>query len=371
MSSRKPVKPLAPRVRKRIIDRLALAQQEEGLTVGAVARALRYSPAVWSQIRVGKYGGDVDKFLRRGLDWLEHRSRRALLSEAVYAATSIGEGIIEVCRTAGTMPTIGRVITDSGCGKTAAMAAFAREAGERCLHLQVGQAFHTLRGVLTEIARRLKIAGAASRTTPDLYALVRDHMARFYAGGANDPFVLLADETTTLRGNALDMLRNLHDDPASRIGLVLADTDLLDERFKSRAAYRYGSEQTLGRCAAVYRFALDREISIGDGRKVGASSLATLGFEGTLDRAAWAYLKDVANRPGRFHNVKGILMRCREIVEAAGREAAYSAAELDFVARLVDLEPRWDHPVPPWEAPADACLPAGTAPAPAADAAVA
>jgi len=350
MSSPRPgSKPLATRERKRLIDRLVQAQREEGLTVGAVARALRYSPAVWSQVRDGKYKGDVDKFLRRGGDWLEHRSRRAMLSEAVYASTSIGEQVVAVCRTAAAMPTIGRIITPSGCGKTAALAAFAREAGERCLHLQIGQAFHTLRGVLTEIARRLKIAGAASRTTPDLYALVRDHVARFYAGGANDPFVLLADETTTLRGNALDMLRNLHDDPAARIGLVLADTDLLDERFKGRDAYRHGAEQTLGRCAAVYRFARDRKIPIDDVRAVGTSILRTLGFDGTLDRAAWSYLADVANRPGRFHNVKGILMRCREIVEAAGREAAYTAPELDFVARLVDLEPRWEHPVPPWE----------------------
>ena len=343
-------KPLTPRRRKQIIAEVAAAAKEEGLSNAAVARLLRYSSSVWTAVLNGTYRGTVDNVLRRAVAWLEHRSRRALRPETVYAQTSISGRILEVCQAAAAMPTIGRVITPSGCGKTAALAEYARRRGENCLHLQIGQAFHTLRGVLAEIARRLDLRGAAGRTTPDLYALVRDHFAAFYAGGAADPFVLLADETTTLRGNALDMLRNLHDDPASRIGLVLADTDLLDQQLAAREAYRHGSEQTLGRCAAVYRFDRQREIPMADVRIVGSSILAALGHEEQLAPPAWAYLKDVAQSPGRFHNVRKILTRCREIVEAAGAEPTYSARELDFVAPLVDLPRKWQHAEAPFAA---------------------
>ena len=47
------------------VEDVVRVQEAEGLSNRQVARILDCSPAVWSQIRAGKYAGDVAKHLDR------------------------------------------------------------------------------------------------------------------------------------------------------------------------------------------------------------------------------------------------------------------------------------------------------------------
>ncbi|MBE3100348.1 MAG: ATP-binding protein [Planctomycetes bacterium] len=343
MEKRRSVKPLSPRERASLIAAVQAAQRDEGISNSEMARILRYSSSVWSAVIHGSYQGDVDKVLGRAAEWLEHRSHRSPDSRVRFVPTGIAQRIHAVCERAWLGPTIGRIELPSGTGKTIALAEFARRVGERCVHVQAGQCFRTRKGLLEELVQRLALGLGRERSTHRLYAAVRDRFAEFYQGGKHDPVLLIIDEATTLLPDAIDMLRNLHDDPASRIGLVLADTLRLDAELSRGDGYRHGYEQTLSRCAAYFRFGVDQIIPSDDVRRVGEAILETLGHEGRLDAATWRYLDETAQSAGRLRNVEKLLAVCRDVAQGGGAEPSYSAVELDFCAPLVRLPQRFEH----------------------------
>jgi len=324
-------------------------QEAEGLSNRQVARILDCSPAVWSQIRSGKYAGDAAKYLARAAQWLRERRDRRAGAESAYVETSIGRAIMAVCARAWQLPCIGRVVTESGAGKTAALAEFARRRGNQALYLAVGELVADKRGLLADLAARLSVGLPRRPTAYDRAAAVRRRFADSYAEGKGTPFLVLVDEATVLAPSAINLLRNFHDDPLCRCGVVLADTARLDAYLRSPAGIAGGNEQLRSRCGAVYAHGKGEEIPLADVKAVAGSVLAQMDFPPSrMEHEAWKYLHRLAQKDGRLRNIVYRLTAVRDVAESVGAKPAYSARELDFAATLVGERCELDHPAPPF-----------------------
>ena len=341
--------PLTPAEARQIVRRAEEIQAAEGLSNAAVGRILGCSSSVWSQLRHAKYSGDAEEYLRRARSWLDGRLLRNDTPETAYVETSIGRAIHAVCTRAWRCPTIGLVLTRSGMGKTAALLEYARKGGHRCVYLQAGQMLASRGALLVELAERLDVS-TTGLSVASLYRAVRKRLAGLYAGGAADSPLILIDEATTLHPATLNMLRNLHDDPACRPGIVLADTWRMDRTLRSRRqdALLGGFEQLTSRGGAQYRLAAGRKVAARDVAAVAGSIVTSLGRERPLPAPAVQYLATLAQADGGLRNVQHRLQAAHDVAQAAGAKPRYSVRELDFVAPLVGGTCRLDHAEPPF-----------------------
>jgi len=318
-----------------IIQRAQEIQVAEDISNRVMGRIISCSPAVWSQICSGKYRGDTDKYLLAADEWLAGRMRpEAPLSE--YVETFIGRQVHAVCARAHQMPCIGLVVCRSGTGKTAALRAYA--AGQdrrRCIYIQAGECFSTKASLIAVLREQLDVSRAAKVGRVGSYHRVRHHLAGLYSGGRAAPALIIVDEATTLQASAINMLRNLHDDPACRAGLVLADTWRLDGEIKSRGGMTGGYEQLRSRCGAQYLMDARAEVSKKDVTAVTGSILESLGRKRKLAAAAYTYLHRLAQGDGALRNVLHRLHAVHDLALSQGIVPAYSVAELDYVASMV------------------------------------
>jgi len=321
--------------RDQVLDALKEIQRKEQISGNTLRRVMGCSHSVWSQISRGVYRGDSDKYLLRGRQWMIERASRQEAPASGYAPTHVGNMVMAVCQQAWEVPCIGLVVTPSGAGKTAALREFARRRGERALYIQAGEAYCSKQGLILEIAHRLGVKDTTRSTSARLYRSIRDKLADYYAGGEGSPFCLLIDEATTLRPSALNVLRNLHDDDACRVALVLADTARLDAELSSRAGIAGGYEQLKSRLGAKFLMAADAAIPAKDVKAVIENVLTSLGFTGRLDRHALDYLCQIAQAPGKLRNVVYRLHAGWRLARMAEARATFSVTELDYAAGLV------------------------------------
>ena len=333
--------------RRRVLRALLDIQAGENISNASMAKILRCSRPLWSQLKKGAYTGDVDRYLLRGLQWIEDRANRREAPPAAFVATSTGRDILAVCQRAWQMPCIGRVVTPSGCGKTVALREFARRRADRAIYFQVGEAYCTKQGVVMELAARLGLPVTCRSTTATLYRAIRDRLAAYYSGGDADPFCLLIDEATTLRPQAFNVLRNLHDDPDVCCALVFADTARLDSELHSRKGFAGGYEQLLGRIGAHHRVCPADKISRADVKAVAESILESLGFTGRLDRHVLDDLVELAQLPKKLRNVSHRLHAVYDVATAAGAKPTFSLAEIDEVAPFVGHDRKYEF-AGPW-----------------------
>ena len=310
-------------------------QAADKLSDNDLAKILGVSRATYSQVKAGKYGGDVQGVYRRIAHWLQSRTMKAEAPVGDYVDTRVGRYISAVCQRAWQMPTIGLIITRSGAGKSAALTAFARRVGDRAVYLSAGEAASTKSGMLRELADALGVHVGHRATALTIYRDIRQKLADRYAGGKARPVLLIVDEATTLQPAALNMLRNLHDDGRCRLAIVLADTWRLHAELRNARRLPGGYEQLRSRSGAQYIMPADAEISESDVKAVADSVLKSLGHNRELSRASYRYLTDLAERDGGLRNVAHRLHAVHDLAEASGAVATYRVAELDIVAPLV------------------------------------
>lgn len=306
----------------------------EGITIKQMAKILGCSQSVWSQIRRNLYIGDAERYLLRGRRWMTERTEQSKLPEADYIETADGRNILKICQRAWALPCIGKVVLDSGAGKTTALKEFARRKGGRAVYLQCGEAASSKRGFLMELGRALGVLTHRA-SVADLYRRIKDRLADAYAGGKQTPFCLLIDEATTLSPACLNILRNLHDDEQVRCAVILADTRRLDSELSRRAGIAGGYEQLRSRFGAVYAPPINRKTSKGDVFNVAHSIVSAMGFRGKLPDPSVKFLHRLAQEAGRLRNVVYRLKTVADLAEAAKVNPTYCVAELDFVAALV------------------------------------
>ncbi len=339
---------LTDRKRADIRRRVQEVMVSERITRDRLGGILSVSASVVSQVVGGKYRGKSDPVLVAMARWLTDRQSRAEAPEVPFVSTAISKSILAVCNRAWAMPAIGLVITPAGWCKTATLREVARRRGDRCLYLYAGEAFSSKRQLLMELAKGLRLGPRERWNIGTLYRAVRDVLAKKYAAGQGDPFLLLIDEATTLDPRALNILRNLHDDTSCRAGIVLADTARLDVELHSRKGIAGGYEQLRSRCRAVYQVKAGETISVADVRKVTDSLLAAMGHNRPLDAHAYRFLTKIAATEGALRNVVARLQTAQAVAEAAGAKPRYTVAELDFVAPLVGAECEIAHEAQPF-----------------------
>ncbi|MFW6125437.1 MAG: AAA family ATPase, partial [Pirellulales bacterium] len=307
-------------------------QVNDELSDTAVARIAGCSRSTFSQIKNQKYSGDPDKYLKSLAFWLDEREIRRQTPTTEYAETGIGRLIMTVCRRAADMPSIGLIVTPSGLGKTVALAEFTRRRGDDVIYIQAGEVVAAKRALLIELATALGEPPPIKATLSRIWTDVRRKLAGRYAGGRGRSTLIVIDEATTLRPATLNMLRNLHDDPRCRPGLVLADTWRMDEELHSGRGLPGGYEQLRSRAGAQLRWSHKRAVPTADVRAVAETVLKSLGRNRRLSDAAYKYLTKLAQREGKLRNVVHRLWACHDI---GGDQADYSVAQLDYVADMV------------------------------------
>ena len=318
-----------------LLRQAAEIQAADKLSDNDLAKILGVSRALYSQVKAGKYKGDSQRIYRLMHSWLAGRAQKAEAPVGDYADTRVGRYVAGVCRRAWQMPTIGLIITRSGAGKTAALTAFSRRAGDRVIYLSAGEAASTKTGMLRELAEAMGVHVAGKATSLTVYRDVRQKLADRYAGGKASPVLLIVDEATTLQPSALNMLRNLHDDGRSRLAIVLADTWRLHAELRNTRRLPGGYEQLRSRSGAQFLMQIDDEISAADVRAVADSVLKSLGHRRELSQASYRYLTGLAAMDGALRNVVHRLHATHDLAEASGAAPTYRVAELDIVAPLV------------------------------------
>lgn len=331
-----------------VLGRLRDLQLAERLSNRAMAGILGCSPATWSQICSGTYRGDVGRYLDAGVRWEEDRANRVAAAKAGYVDTSISRKILAVCHRAWSMPTIGRVITPSGCGKTVALREFLRRWPDRTLLLQAGEFLKTPQALLGAICRGLGLGDPFTTTIAETEWRVREKLRKRFNGGVGVPFTILVDEAHSVNAAGLNFLRNLHDDPEAGVALVLADTSRFNIFLYSARGIAGGNEQLRARFGAVCEVGEDAKIPAADVRAVADSLVAGLGHRAPLSPESLKFLVKVAQGGGHFRDVSKRLHAVRDVAAAEDAELEYTHAQLDFVATLVGEACEMEHPQPPF-----------------------
>jgi len=309
-----------------------------GMNYSKLSRIIDVGRTTLTKTLKGDYRGDVDKVLRLCRTFLEKRDSAVLdVPDFVYAETSIGRQIRTICELAVDQPSIGIVKAPAGVGKTTALREVERRLGRsQAVYLRAGEAFATKRELLLELADRLNISTARTANAFSLYRAVRSRLAGHFAGGAGLSFLVIVDEARTLRPNAINLLRDLHDDPATQAAIVLADTiNRMDDCLYASASRGItgGNEQLRRRATACYTHPAGDAISPADVRAVANAYAKSLGYAGKLGRHAHGYLHKIANREGALGNVTAALHQTYYTAVKLGRQPEFSVAELDAVRR--------------------------------------
>jgi len=336
-----PAVPLTDAEREWIRRETVRRQESESISNHAMGLALGYrGGAVWSQVRRGKYAGDVDKCLRRAYRWLLDRSGRETVEAQGYVETSVGRHIHVVCDRAWRHSLIGVVAARAGLGKTLALAEFARRRGRQAILLRIGETLTTQRGLLTELVTRLGLTLSRRPTLDEMARAIREHLAASYAGGKGAPFAILVDEATRIQARPLNLLREFCDHPDCRAALVLAGTLDLLPLLASKSWVHGGTDQIRRRIVAAYTPPADEPVAAEDVEAIVRSVLGTIGWSGRIAKSALSYLREVADGDGAFGAVANRLYAVRDLAEAVGVTPRYTAEELDYAGTLLFAQPR-------------------------------
>ncbi len=218
-----------------------------------------------------------------------------------------------------------------------------------CCYLQAGEACAYKRELLFELAAAIGITIGRRTGAPSLYREIRTVLAQRYAGGEGGSFLIIVDEATTLRPSAINMLRNLHDDPACRTAIVLADTIArMDGFLYGRAGIAGGNEQLRSRSRAQFIFARDAEISPADVKLAAFAALIGVGHTGRLPVRSHQYLTRLAQRPGALRNVTSRIQAVAWFAAKRNCTAEFTVAQLDWIGQLAGESCELDHDTPPF-----------------------
>jgi DNA transposition AAA+ family ATPase len=345
--------------RDEIIRQMVAIQLSENLSNKVIGSILGCSKEAWSSIKNGNYKGLTDKYLSRAKQWMTERLTRKVTPPVDFVETSYARYIMAVCKRAWEKPTMGLVILPSGFGKSSALRYFARLGQRDVTLVYAAEYISGIAGILGEIARRLGLPKEQydGATIDTVSRNIRENLTKRNQGGKKSPHVILVDEAQNLSLKCLNALRNLHDDPACSVAIVLADTWRLDSALRNPHGIAGGTEQLKSRCGAVYMVpesdsrGKPTQVSDEDVRLVAEATMRSLRhFEPITDQAL-KYLVNIANAPGaaRFRGVVTRIQDVARVAEQLGVEAAYDVHQLDYVAPLSGGECESKHTVSPFE----------------------
>jgi len=344
------------------IVRAKSLQRELGMSNRDVGGVLGIGASTWSQVASGTYPGDVEQVARRVQRWVQDRQDAIAAGRRPFVETRISRQIWAICERVRRRRQMGLVLTPAGAGKTMSLMAYKLCVGNGAIYLRAGQAYRTAPMLIRELRRQLALPAAGRRDTfSSGFAAVREHLGGQYAGGEGRSVVLLVDEATPLEPGAFNLLRDLHDDEAVRLPIVLADTWRLDGALRSPRGIAGGYEQLRSRCGAQYR--LNRPVGGGemisgdDVAAVAAAVLAANNITRQIPDSGMRSLVEIAQGEGTLRAVRN---RVEAVIDTAGtRRPTFSAAQIDAAAPCVGESCRQEHRIDPFDADDDVARRAG------------
>jgi len=276
-----------------------------------------------------RYRGDLDRITRGVNQFMETLARRAEDRRPEgWVETEVARKMLLVVAKTVELQAIGLIVGDAGRGKSMALEA-ASSIHPGSILVSVMRPTRTAAGFAKHLARSMQLTGA-STTHGAVFAVVEA------LNGTGRP--LLIDEGHKLTADALDLIRDLHDQCG--IPIVLTGTVKLAEQVDD-SDYFYG--QFASRVALRYNIADDLTTAGGDPRPLYSVDEIRQLYEADKVRFtadARALLTRIANLPGL-----GGLRLCSKIVQVATAASRGELIAADLIHRVVRMLHGRDHGV--------------------------
>ncbi len=186
-----------------------------------------------------EFRGDLDRITRGLNEFMEQATAQALAPKPEgFVETTIAKGILTIIRRAIELRSMATVTSDSGRGKTMTFEA-AAGVFPGAIMIRAKRRFRTSSGVARLIAHELRIA-RPPRNAGDLQLKLIDTLR-------DTGRLLIVDEAHQLTSDALEFIRDLHDEcempivlgGTRRLGDKTDDQDVFFGQFASRIALNY------------------------------------------------------------------------------------------------------------------------------------
>lgn len=215
----------------------AIKQFEElAVRVGSEKKAgqlIGVSSSIISQLRSGKYNGDIEKQFERLYTYFETKSKAAdKYSEVEYAPTTISEVVYQTLENVKIKGGFAFVTGDAGIGKTKALRKFSADNELNCVMITINPCTKSTKAVLKMLALELGLPISQSRD--DLWMSI--------AAKLHDGMVIAVDEAQLLTYGSIETLRSFADFFSERgqtLGVALVGNDGIREKIEGRFREQY------------------------------------------------------------------------------------------------------------------------------------
>lgn len=215
----------------------AIKQFEElAVRVGSEKKAgqlIGVSSSIISQLRSGKYNGDIEKQFERLYTYFDTKSKAAdKYSEVEYAPTTISEVVYQTLENVKIKGGFAFVTGDAGIGKTKALRKFSTDNELNCVMITINPCTKSTKAVLKMLALELGLPISQSRD--DLWMSI--------AAKLHDGMVIAVDEAQLLTYGSIETLRALADFFSERgqtLGVALVGNDGIREKIEGRSREQY------------------------------------------------------------------------------------------------------------------------------------
>lgn len=183
------------------LEQIKQLQYSENLSAAAVCKKIGISDSSYSAIKSGTYNGDVDKQMKKVIEYFETKQAAAEIYVGTdYKETSISSNVYKIIRNCQLQGGLAIACGDAGIGKTQACRQYYREHGTNCTYITVNPCIKSSKSVLELIGSKLNVSsGSVSRLWLEISSKLSDGM------------VIIVDEAQHLTRNAIDTLRSLCD----------------------------------------------------------------------------------------------------------------------------------------------------------------
>ena len=205
------------------LEQIKQQQYSENLSAAAVCKKIGISDSSYSAIKSGTYNGDVDKQMKKVIEYFETKQAAAEIYVGTdYKETSISSNVYKIIRNCQLQGGLAIACGDAGIGKTQACRQYYREHGTICTYITVNPCIKSSKSVLELIGSKLNVSsGSVSRLWLEISSKLSDGM------------VIIVDEAQHLTRNAIDTLRSL--------------CDCFDEKGQTLGICFVGNETTVSR----------------------------------------------------------------------------------------------------------------------------
>ena len=304
--------PLSDTQRGQALENFDAYRRRHDLTIADVARQVDTPRAsTIRELLKNVYRENADDHVRTLNNWVEqHARQQAVKLKGNFVETKVALDVLHVARLVRENQTMGMVVGPAGIGKTRCAQAL-HETYVGAVLITVGLGAHNPKGFTSALAEQLGVRGMGALRSQFTF---RSQTERVIARLQGSNRLLIIDEAHKLNGDALELIREIHDATGCPV-FMLATKDLHD-RIRRTSDPDHG--QLFSRVDIMWPLTKGRDTGAGGRPLFSIDEIRKL-YEQTpirLSADAAKYLQDVANELGA-----GSLRRCRVLLVNAARRA--------------------------------------------------